>query len=368
MVDLLFIFTEKNMVSGTNRFYWISQISGWGFVVVSNLVLFYLSGKQIPSARLMVYSTLFIWGILFTHGERFFILKFNILSKKLFTQILFVFLFSLLAGFLIDIIIHSILFLVEKKRERWLVIAANGLNISSMIFVWSVFYFAFHYIRRYKLKEIQNLRLEAVNREHALNQLKAQLNPHFIFNSLNSIRALISENPESARDAVTMLSNLLRRFLKTHEQKEVTLQEELDIVEQYLGMEKIRFEDRLEVEYFISEKTLHLPIPPMTILALVENAIKHGISKNPGKGKISIHTQFIQSVFEICVYNTGTVQGNPDSTRIGLENTRKRIQLLYGEAAELNLEDTGKGMVRCCLRIPLKIHPKNKFYENHYRG
>jgi sensor histidine kinase YesM len=341
------------LLSRINKFYWLSQILGWGLIVVLNLLLFSLSDRPMSVVRLVVFSTLFIWGILFTHLERILIKKYCILNKKLFMQLLFVAASSIIIGIIINFIFYVLLWLNEHKWERILVMVANTFNVSSMVFVWNVFYFSFHFLRNYKLKEIQNLQLETINREQALNQLKTQLNPHFIFNSLNSIRALILENPESARKAITTLSGLLRKFLNLHELKEVSLEEELELVKQYLEMEKIRFEDRLEVEYFIGQNTLNLQLPPLTLQALVENAIKHGISKNPGKGKITIHAQFVQGKFELCVMNTGRIIPNGDSTKIGLSNTSKRLKLMYGENAKLTLDEPEFNLVRSCVEIPV---------------
>ncbi|MCX8081550.1 MAG: histidine kinase [Bacteroidia bacterium] len=340
------------------KIYWTCQVLGWGLIVFLNLLFIIISDKPQHYTKIFIFSTLFFWGILFTHIERNFIIRYDILNKKLVQQLGFITLSSLSIGFTINLIIYTLLWLHEHRWEKWIVLIANTFNISSMIFVWNVFYFSFHFLRNYKLKEIQNLRLETINREQALNQLKTQLNPHFIFNSLNSIRALVLENPEAARHAITTLSNLIRKFLNVHELKEVSLEEELELVKQYLEMEKIRFEDRLEVEYFIGENTLALQIPPLTLQALVENAIKHGISKNPGKGKITIHSQFIQGKFELCVFNTGRIVINGDSTHIGLTNTRRRLQIMYGENARLTLDEPEFNLVRSCVEIPVTSKPK----------
>jgi LytS/YehU family sensor histidine kinase len=116
-------------------------------------------------------------------------------------------------------------------------------------------------------------------KELELQTIKAHINPHFIFNSLNSIRALVDENPERARKAVTELSNILRSSLQSDKMETVSLQKELSIVKDYLALEYMRFEDRLKIVYDIDEDTLDRPVPPMMLQTLVENAIKHGISK-----------------------------------------------------------------------------------------
>ncbi len=114
----------------------------------------------------------------------------------------------------------------------------------------------------------------------SLERLKSHINPHFIFNSLNSIRALVDENPERARTAITELSNILRSSMQVEKMETVPLNKELDIVKDYLALEQMRFEERLKIELDIDEDTLNQPVPPMMLQTLVENAIKHGISKH----------------------------------------------------------------------------------------
>src|SRR5205085_6678051 len=116
-------------------------------------------------------------------------------------------------------------------------------------------------------------------RKLELKTIKAHINPHFIFNALNSIRALIDEDPNRARNAVTHLSNILRSSMQAEKLETVPFEKELNIVKDYLALEYIRFEERLKIEYSIEGATLNQPVPPMMLQTLVENAIKHGIGK-----------------------------------------------------------------------------------------
>ena len=127
--------------------------------------------------------------------------------------------------------------------------------------------------------KLDKIRLESLVKELELKTIKSHINPHFIFNALNSIRALVDENPERARTAITELSNILRSSMQAEKIEMAPLERELNIVKDYLELEHIRFEDRLMVEYDIDEDTLDQEIPPMMLQTLVENAIKHGISK-----------------------------------------------------------------------------------------
>src|SRR6185503_21239820 len=130
-----------------------------------------------------------------------------------------------------------------------------------------------------------------------------------IFNALNSIRALVDENPVRARTAITELSNILRSSMQAEKLETVTFEKELNIVKDYLALEHIRFEDRLQIEYVIDEDTLDQPIPPMMLQTLVENAIKHGISKQVGGGVVRIISDFKGEFHELAVQNTGQLNG-----------------------------------------------------------
>ena len=132
---------------------------------------------------------------------------------------------------------------------------------------------------RNRNNELDRLKLETTVKELELKTIKSHINPHFIFNSLNSIRALVDENPKRARRAITELSNILRSSMQAEKSETVTLEKELDIVKDYLALEQMRFEERLKIELEIDEDTLQQPVPPMMLQTLVENAIKHGISK-----------------------------------------------------------------------------------------
>src|SRR5664279_5217869 len=137
-----------------------------------------------------------------------------------------------------------------------------------------------HYLERNRKDEVDKLNLEKTVKELELNTIKSHINPHFIFNSLNSIRALVDENPSRARKAVTELANILRSSMQVEKLETVPLQQEMEIVKDYLALEQMRFEERLRIEMNIDDNTLNLPVPLMMLQTLVENAIKHGISKD----------------------------------------------------------------------------------------
>ncbi|MEL6863049.1 MAG: histidine kinase, partial [Bacteroidota bacterium] len=181
-----------------------------------------------------------------------------------------------------------------------------------------------------------------------LSALKAQLNPHFLYNVFNTINAAIPSSAKSARDMVNKLSDLFRYQLKASREEVVALKEELDFVEKYLDLEKERFGDRLLFEIDVKQDVLNVEIPPMLIQPIVENSIKHGISPLIEGGKISLHISSVENQLEIVISDTGTGIGNQQKSDllkqgVGLSNTNERLQKMYGNEMEL-MDNTPKGL------------------------
>jgi LytS/YehU family sensor histidine kinase len=218
--------------------------------------------------------------------------------------------------------------------------------------IWSLLYFLFHFINNYKKEEIKNLKWQATKNEIELNKLKSQLNPHFIFNSMNSIRALINEDPNLAKEAITQLSNVLRNSLLMGKQKLISLGDEMKLVNDYLGLEKTRFEERLAIKKRIDKDSEMFLLPPLMIQTLVENGIKHGTSKLPEGGTIEIVAAMKGEDLEVVIYNSGNYDESlKPETGFGLVNTVQRLKLLYGEGAKFKIENQD-GRVRTSLLIP----------------
>ena len=188
--------------------------------------------------------------------------------------------------------------------------------------------------------------------ETEMTALRAQMNPHFIFNALNSIRALVDENPERARKAITELSNILRSSMQAEKMETVPLQQELDIVRDYLALEHMRFEERLQIDLQIAEDTLLQPVPPMMLQTLVENAIKHGISVFPGNGMIRIEAFRIDDNLKIIVSNTGKLSSEKPLTGVGFKNSIQRLELLYGQKGKIFITEV-HDLVVVDITIPL---------------
>ena len=221
---------------------------------------------------------------------------------------------------------------------------------------WTVFYFTALSLRRATHLEAETLRLQLHGREAELRALQAQVNPHFFFNSLNSVRALIFEDRDAAAHMIDQLAGLMRHALQSGQHATVPLAAELDAVRAYLAIEQIRFEERLRVSFAIeiSAPALeHVRVPPMAVQTLVENAVKYGVEASADGGDIRIAAQRGAGVdmLQIEVANTGELRGASGSTGIGLRNARQRLQLACGERASLALRQQA-GWVYATIDLP----------------
>jgi two-component system LytT family sensor kinase len=316
-----------------SRIYWITQLIGWLTYFTVNFFFFYVvSAKDILFHLLLIPS-----AILLTHAFRYFIIKNNWLQKPVFIQITIAVAASLLLSpvfIAIQFVLNTLIFETAQKLTIFS-FSQSLINFWFVFFVWSVLYFSFHYIRNYRKAEIQQLKMQGSLKEAELNKLKSQLNPHFMFNAMNSIRALIDENPQKAKEAVTQLSNILRQTLTLEKNKLISFDDEMTLVKDYLALEKIRFEERLNYSFHLDESSSQYKIPPMLLQTLVENAIKHGISKLTEGGIVDITTKQIENKkLQIEIINTGDY--NPDAnpqSGYGLENTRNRLAFVFADDA-----------------------------------
>ncbi len=203
--------------------------------------------------------------------------------------------------------------------------------------VWYGFYYAYLFIERSRKQEIKNLKFEASRNEIELKNLRAQINPHFLFNSLNSIKALVEIDKQESKKAITKLSNLLRSSIHLSKNRLITLEKELELVTTYLDLEKIRFEDRIQIEFNISNESKQCKVPPLMLQTITENAIKHGLSKLIDGGRIFITAKVEDNMLLLQVTNSGSLNISEDNEGIGIENTRKRLAIIFGDEAHFNL-------------------------------
>ena len=217
--------------------------------------------------------------------------------------------------------------------------------------LWTAVYLIIYFFRNYKKEEVEKWQLQTAVKDAELIALKAQINPHFLFNALNNIRALILEDHMKARDMVSHLSELLRYSIQFNNNEKVTIDEELEIVNKYLELESIHYENRLHYEISTKRYLGKYRIPPMLIQLMAENAVKHGISlvKNGGDIFITIDKEGKNLVLEVC--NTGKLKKNVGNG-IGLRNATDRIRILFDSEPDLELTQQGN-MVSSKLKLPL---------------
>lgn len=228
---------------------------------------------------------------------------------------------------------------------------------------WSVLYFAIKYYRVFQDVRESALKSAAMAHEAQLKMLRYQLNPHFLFNTLNAISTLVlEENTELANRMVTKLSSFLRYSLDNDPMQRITLAQELQALQLYLDIEKVRFEDRLSLKFDIEEPAKDALIPSLLLQPLIENAIKYGIARAEGGGHLVISAKVFAGDLLMELSDDGPgcdlVDGQvPESNGVGLSNTRERLATIYGSEHSIRLSQTEPHGLTICIRIPFT--PKN---------
>jgi LytS/YehU family sensor histidine kinase len=350
------------MISIVSRIpkYWLFQAFGWGMFILTN-TFFAVTFDRLDGAFVGRLVTFVCIGLLFTHLMRHVIWRTRILQRPLNMQliglVLITLFFSVLVGIMDSLLtnLFGIRIDTEEQISETQVIVSNSFYAFVYLFMWNSIYLIYHYIVASRRQKMDTLKLESLVKEQELKTIKSHINPHFIFNALNSIRALIDENPSRARDAITELSNILRSSMQSENLETVPLEKELSIVKDYLALEHMRFEDRLRVEYDIEEETLDQPVPPMMLQTLVENAIKHGISRYENGGVVRIISDFRDNAHELIVRNTGKLNGGLNKDGFGLSSTANRLGLIYGSKASFDIRETNGNMVEARVRIPAVV-------------
>jgi LytS/YehU family sensor histidine kinase len=187
--------------------------------------------------------------------------------------------------------------------------------------------------------ELEKLELEVSVKDAELRALQAQVNPHFFFNSLNSIRALIYQDHNTAAQAISQLASLMRHSLRSGQAPTVRLADEVAAVQAYLAIERYRFEERLQAEVDIAPGLCDEMLPPMALQTLVENAVKHGVELAPGPCRLHVTARRRGQQVILTVANEGSLQEASASTKLGLANTSKRLALLFGPGASCTLSE-----------------------------
>ncbi|MGC4074308.1 MAG: histidine kinase [Nibricoccus sp.] len=340
---------------GWRATYWLLQIIGWGAYVTIGLAMAPADVRAQP-ACIGGYVLFFFYSIALTHGLRALIHRQQWLSLTPGRAALRLF----AAVAVVGTIQAALIVLVQAIWTQTNPFAFGPrfailmwFNTIAASTFWITAYTGFTSLQRARRARLNATALELGMREARLQSLEAQVNPHFLFNCLNSVRGLIVENPPRAQDMVTRLANILRHNLTRRADATEPLSEQIAVITDYLELESVRFEERLRARLEIAPETRDCLVPWMLLQTLVENAIKHGIATLPLGGEIVIQSRIRENLLEITVENTGTLGPSPEnSTKVGLANLRERIRLLHGPAAALTLESISADRVRANARLP----------------
>jgi len=338
-----------------SQVYLLCQIVGWSTQGSANIL--FASLYQGFNWR---WVAIYVWGacsgLLGSHGLRAWIRRKNWLRLSPLRALPRVLFASVVTGCGITVLVtagwpavfgwHALM----SSGFFWILPAVFIWSVSA--FLWAVLYFGVHYFESYQTAEVEKLRLAVVAKDAQLRVLLGQVNPHFIFNCLNSLRGLISEDPGRAQHMVTELAGMLRYSLQSVRTEQVSLETELEAVSAYLKLEAIRLEERLQIKIDVDPASLETQIPPMLLQTLVENGVKHGVATLPQGGEIRVASEMREGALRIQVQNSGQLAETAGTTRVGLENIRQRLKLLYGDTASVVLRNQGADFVVAEVFIP----------------
>jgi LytS/YehU family sensor histidine kinase len=238
---------------------------------------------------------------------------------------------------------------------------------NNLFFYWAIVAVGhvMNYYRQFRDRELRASQLEARLAQTQLQVLKMQLHPHFLFNTLNAISALVHQDVELADRMIARLGDLLRTTLDNANQQEVALKQELDFIQPYLEIEKARLGPRLTVDMRIDPEVMDASVPNMILQPLVENAIRHGIAVRSQPGMIQIHAQRNNGALRLGVKDTGPGLSSPAGPvqGIGLANTRARLEQLYGLNQSLELANHPDGGLQVSITLPFREHRDNSTAE-----
>ncbi len=341
-------------------FFWFAHISGWSIYMALILIINYFDGglsvELIKSAGIITLVGFLITSLLknFYTSRNWHRRNFAfIMGRSVVSALICGVIYHVLVGLLNRILFPERPFLLANELSEQL---EMFISWAFLILFWSILFFTSNYFIGYRIEQIKALKLEADNKNFELKQLKSQLNPHFMFNALTSIRALIDEDKNLAKDAILNLSAMLRKALNVNNLQLVPLAEEIELVNNYIELEKRRFEEKLQYISEVDTATMNVKVPPIMLQTLVENAVKHGVSNLEQGGVISLKAFRDGNFLIVDITNDGRISEKNKGTGVGLTNTRRRLTLIYQDKAELNLFEKNNKVV-CELKIP--IHYEN---------
>jgi two-component system LytT family sensor kinase len=344
------------------------------FIVCSILTIFfwgqeywwaYSNDKETNLISNLTYQAIYhyTWGVLF-FGIIWLANKFRIQKNNLLKTVPPHIFFGIVIAFihrLMSFVPYIYIFYPEKTGDGFITSGVLNKVISGSFdsflayFLLLGLYYGYEYYQQYREHLIKARELESQLAQAQLHALKMQLQPHFLFNTMHAISALMDENVKTAQKMLARLSDLLRQTLDNIGVQKVTFQQELDFVKSYLEIELTRFQDRLKVDYEIDNKVLNHKVPNLILQPLVENAIKHGISPKAEGGTVLIIAKSLNDNLELSICDNGKGNGsNEINEGLGIKNTRLRLEKMYKDDYTFEIDDKNEKGFCVTLRIPLE--------------
>lgn len=352
---------SENSAHPAKSHYLRAQIIFWGSYCLLNIVFIGLWGMFSPFF-LAIFFVLSVLLGLASHGLRYLLKNYaaTLSFGRIFLHLLWLLPITALAT---QAVLHALiyglaaiaLFAAENTQPATIGgFFGYSINTAIMLLLWTILYLLRREFNQRRGAQIAHWRLQAQIKENQLDFLRSQINSHFLFNAINNVRALITEDSEAARAGLANLSVLLRGILQGDKQQLVRLSEELEWVRGYLALEALQLEDRLQCEWHIDPAVLSAELPPLALQTLVENAIKHGIAARREGGVLCVRAhQLNNSVWTLEVTNPlPDTQPEHQGNKIGLHNLRERIKIAYGDAASVQLTITDHATAQ--IKIPLQ--------------
>jgi two-component system, LytTR family, sensor kinase len=341
--------------------YWLFQALGWTVYTMSEFISYFLlfefDDKELENLIFNVVVNILL-GITTTHYFREIFKKNNWIKltiPRFILRILISFVVLTLVMTASNIYIDNEL-IDTTKSNVFLSYISYFIGNGKPLLIWLLIYLFYAFTMERRNDIIEKIQMKASIDASEAKILRAQINPHFMFNALNSIRALILEDPSKAQTGISQLSNILRSALVADRKTTISLSEELKTIEDYLGLEKVRYEERLQIKWEIEEETKSLQVPPMMLQTLVENAIKHGVQQATKWGFIEIRTETLEGNLNISIRNTGELKRTENKAidgGFGLQNTQRRLNLQYGLKAKFDIFQEDNNIVCARVSIPL---------------
>jgi hypothetical protein len=338
--------------------YWICQLGVWGSLwLAAGYVVLGDPVRPVDSIVLINQTLCCLFGLAFTHCFRALYhlrnwreLRWSALAPKVAVTCL---IFGTVMAFVNNI---TAFYFAGVPWHASMVFSAplifgaiqNALTLVS----WTALYLGYQAHRQLQEERIDRILLDAEIKEAQLQRLRNQINPHFLFNSLNTIRAVASISTELTRDAITRLAELMRASLESSEEKVVSFESELRIVEAYLSLEQLRHHGQLDVECSVDRDLLDVSVPPLICQTLVENALKHGAYtyNRPSTVRYALTAEENSVCFKVS--NPGSLKEDATHRGTGLANARRRLEIIYGRKASLSLQMIDPEEVVAELRLP----------------